>query len=82
MWRPDLCRLNQAIFHDAGLEHPANQAEDSVVSNPLSQKPQQPLVIHRVEKAAYVGFYEVVDTLLLDGAAQCIEAWCGLRPGR
>jgi hypothetical protein len=40
----------------------------------LSQKLEQPLVIHRVEKATDVGFYEVVYTLLLDGAAQCTQA--------
>src|SRR5215471_11944962 len=30
--------------------------------------------MHRVEKAAYVRFDEVMHTLLLDGASQCIQA--------
>ncbi len=31
-------------------------------------------MVHGVEKAAYIGFDEVIDTLLLDGSSQCIEA--------
>jgi hypothetical protein len=34
-------------------------------------------VIHRVEKAAYVGLYEDVDTLLLEGTSQCVKALVG-----
>ena len=30
--------------------------------------------MHRVEAAAYVGLYEGVDTLVLEGASQCVEA--------
>src|SRR2546426_4184564 len=30
--------------------------------------------MHRVEAAAYVGLYEDVDLLLLEGASQCVEA--------
>jgi hypothetical protein len=31
-------------------------------------------VIHRVEEATYVGLYEDVDSLLLEGASQCVKA--------
>src|SRR5262249_40618149 len=30
--------------------------------------------MHRVEEAAYVGLYEDVDPLLLEGASQCVKA--------
>jgi hypothetical protein len=38
--------------------------------------------MHRVEEATYVGLYEDVDSLLLEGAAQCVKALVGLRWGR
>ena len=70
--RSDLCSLDESLFHDASLSHPANQAKNSLISDPLPQKLQPPLVMHRVEKASYGSFDAVVHTLLLDGAAQCI----------
>src|SRR5215467_6095948 len=33
--------------------------------------------MHRVEEATYVGLYEDVDTLLLEGASQCVQALVG-----
>src|SRR5690242_1445143 len=33
--------------------------------------------MHRVEEAAYVGLYEDVDALLLEGASQCVQALVG-----
>src|SRR5215831_10928230 len=45
LWRTDLCGLNQPVFHDTSLQHPADQPKNTVVSDPLSQKLQQPLVI-------------------------------------
>src|SRR5262245_14169252 len=44
------------------------------MSDPLPEKLQQPLVLHRVEEATYVGLYEDVDSLLLEGASQCVQA--------
>jgi len=38
-------------------------------------------MVHRIEKATYIGFYEVIDTLLLDGSSQCIEALMWTAPG-
>ena len=73
LWRTDLCGLNQPVFHDTSLQHPADQAKNTVVSDPLPQKLQQPLVMHRVEKPAYVGLDEVIHTLLLEGPTQCIQ---------
>jgi hypothetical protein len=34
-------------------------------------------MMHRVEEAAYVGLYEEGDTLLLEGASQCVKALVG-----
>jgi len=34
-------------------------------------------VMHRVEEATYVGLYEDVDPLLLEGASQCVKALVG-----
>src|SRR2546423_13488849 len=33
--------------------------------------------MHRVEEATYVGLYEDVDSLLLEGASQCVKALVG-----
>ena len=33
--------------------------------------------MHRVKAATYVGLYEDVDSLLLEGAAQCVKALVG-----
>src|SRR2546421_965459 len=33
--------------------------------------------MHRVEAATYVGLYEDVDSLLLEGASQCVKALVG-----
>src|SRR5215475_12654640 len=33
--------------------------------------------MHRVEEATYVGLYEDVDPLLLEGASQCVKALVG-----
>jgi hypothetical protein len=62
------------LFPDTGLEPPADQAQDALVSNPLPEKLQPPLVVHRVENAAHVGLYEVVHPLLLDRPSPCIPA--------
>jgi len=37
--------------------------------------------MHRVEEATYVGLYEDVDTLLLEGASQCVKALVGTTLG-
>src|SRR5262249_9542110 len=37
--------------------------------------------MHRVEEAAYVGLYEDVDLLLLEGASQCVQALVGTTLG-
>ncbi len=55
LWGTNFSRVHQSVFHDAGFEHPGNQAKDTVVSYPLLQKLEQPLVINAVEEAAYVG---------------------------
>jgi len=34
-------------------------------------------MMHRVEEAAYVGLYEDVDLLVLEGASQCVQALVG-----
>jgi hypothetical protein len=44
------------------------------VGDPLPEKLQQPLVMHRVEEAASVGLYEEVDTFLLESASQSVKA--------
>src|SRR5215475_7400499 len=45
--RSDLCGMDQSSLHEARPSPPANQAKCPVVSDPLSQKLQQPLVISR-----------------------------------
>jgi len=37
--------------------------------------------MHRVEEATYVGLYEDVDSLLLEGASQCVKALVGTTLG-
>src|SRR5262245_12707912 len=44
--RSDLCSLDESLFHDASLYHPAHQAKTSLISDPLPQKLQPPLVMH------------------------------------
>src|SRR5262249_11968550 len=72
--RSDRRGLHEPVFHDPCLEHPVDQAQAAFISNPLPQKLQQPLVIHRAEEATYVGLYEDVDRLLLEGTSQCVKA--------
>ena len=67
MWGANFSRMHQSIFHDAGFEHPFNQAKDTVVSYPLLQKLERPLVINSIEEAAYIGFDDEVNTVLLNG---------------
>ena len=78
MWGPDFSWVYQAVFQDSGFQHPGNQAKNSLVSYPLLEELQQPRVIHSIEKAAYIGFHDVVNTLLLDGLSQRIKAVMGL----
>jgi hypothetical protein len=47
--RPDLHRFPSAALEDAGLEPPLDQAEDSRVSDPVPQHPNQPPVVNGVE---------------------------------
>ena len=54
--------MNQTVFHDSGFEHPSNQTNNSLVSYPLLEELEQPLVINAIEKATYVGFDDVVNT--------------------
>ena len=55
-------------------EHPSNQTNNSLVSYPLLEELEQPLVINAIEEATYVGFDDVVNTLLLNGLPQRIDA--------
>jgi hypothetical protein len=71
----------QAVFQDSGFQHPGNQAKNSLVSYPLLEELQQPRVIHSIEKATYIGFDDVVNTLLLDGLSQRIKAVMGAPSG-
>jgi len=71
----------QAVFHDAGFQHPSDQAKNSLVRDPLLLELEQPSVIHSIEKAAYVGLNDVVYTLLLDGLPQRIQALMRTTPG-
>jgi hypothetical protein len=41
--------MHQPLFHDSGFQHPANQAKDSLVSYPLLEELQQPLVINMIK---------------------------------
>ena len=66
--------MNQTVFHDSGFEHPSNQAIDSLVSYPLLEELEQPLVINAIEEATYVGLDDIVNTLLLNGLPQRIDA--------
>src|SRR2546427_10319109 len=67
-------RLRQACQNQSSKRVTQNANRWDLNFWELPQKLQQPLVIHRVEKAAYVRFDEVIHTLLLDGASQCIQA--------
>ena len=66
--------MNQTVFHDSGFEHPSNQANYSLVSYPLLKELKQPLVINAIEEATYIGFNDVVNTLLLNGLPQRVNA--------
>ena len=54
--------LDQAIFQDSSLEHPAYQPDDPWVSDAMLQKLDHPSMIHFVEKAFNIlGFKAKVD---------------------
>jgi hypothetical protein len=50
--RPLFRRLDQAIFQNAALEHPGDQANDPWVANPVAQKLEHPRMINLVEKSS------------------------------
>src|SRR5216683_4520620 len=52
--RPDLHRFPSTALEDAGLEPPHDQAEDSRVSDPVPQHPNQPSVVDGVEEASMI----------------------------
>jgi hypothetical protein len=70
--RTDLSDLHEPIFHDTSLYHPADEAYDAFIADPLPEQLAQPRMMHRVDAAAYVSLYEDVDPLLLEGAPQCV----------
>jgi hypothetical protein len=46
-----------SIFHDAGLQPLANQAEDATITDTVLDETDQPLMADRVEESGYVGVH-------------------------
>src|SRR5258707_2965596 len=61
--RPDLHRFPSAALEDPGLEPPLDQAEDSRVSGPVPQHPNQPSVVDGVEEGSDVEIEHPVHAL-------------------
>src|SRR6266851_2590970 len=61
--RPDLHRFPSTALEDAGLEPPLDQAEDSRVSDPVPQHPNQPSVVDGVEEGSDVEIEHPVHAL-------------------
>jgi len=49
-----------SIFHDAGLQPLANQAEDATITDTVLDETDQPLMADRVEESGYIGVHDPV----------------------
>jgi hypothetical protein len=65
--------VDQALFHDATLQHPNDESDHSLVSYSVTQKLDRPFVIDRAEKSSDIGLYDVIDPFLLDRPSKCIQ---------
>jgi hypothetical protein len=69
--------MDQAILHDATVQHPDDQSQHSLVPYSVLQKLHHPCSVDRIKKRSDVGLHHMGDSFLLDYPAECIQALMG-----
>ena len=70
---PFLCLEPPSVFHHARLQPFLDQADDSLVSDPMFHKPDQPIVLEFVEKGSNVEIQNPVHFLPHDSYRQRVQ---------
>jgi hypothetical protein len=80
LWCAELDRQHAALFEDQGCQPLADQAQETPISDPVRQEPQQPVLADAVEECPEIGIQDSADLLPMDPDCSASSAWCWLRP--